>query len=409
MSPRSPPPRDPFGHSASDPSVLSRRTFLGLIGAGTATGLSGCLGSDDSSPPSSLSSWPPRTDAERVVLRSVYERWLSWAEDRFEAEHGIGFRNWGDPSFWDHHSAETDALSPVLNPIHDHVLDPVSDRLGNPLSSTEGPTRAIDVVDVRPGWLEAGVENGFVEPLPVEQMPAWKNVPERFRDGVHRRNGETYGVPTEAVLTTLAYDTDAFEEPPDSWDVLWDDDYDGELVLGGGYWDLPLIAALHTGQDPKDPDDFGAIRDAMERLETQDPTMTYEDEILREFQSGDPVVGTMWQSMAYRARFDRGLAVDYTIPREGSVYKCYYHLVPTDAPNPMAALRLLNWLSRPEAAAELFGRERAVPAADVGDELPDDVASYIRWDDDWTLYGMSSLLEADELSARYAEIMRDVF
>ena len=407
MSPRSPPPRDPFGHSASDPSVLSRRTFLGLIGAGTATGLSGCLGSDDSSPPSSLSSWPPRTDTERIVLRSSYERWLSWAEDRFEAEHGIGFRNWGNPSYWDHHSAETDALSPVLNPIHDHVLDPVSDRLGNPLSSTEGPTRAIDVVDVRPGWLDAGVQNGFVEPLPVDRMPAWKNVPERFRDGVHRRNGETYGVPTEAVLTTLAYDTDTFDEPPDSWDVLWDDEYAGEVVLGGGYLDLPLIGALRTGQDPKNPDDFGAIRDAFEQLDAQDATMAYRDEVIQQFQSGEAVVGTMLQPMVYRARFDRGLAVDYTVPREGSVYKCYYHLVPTDAPNPMAALQLVNWLSRPEAAAALFERERAVPAANVGDELTDDVVSYLRWDDEWTLHRTFPL--PDDLSVRYAEIMRDVF
>jgi len=406
MSPRIPPPRD-SAPEVSDTPTLSRRAFLGTIGAGIVSALSGCLGSGDSASPSSLSSWPPQTDTDGVVLRSVYSRWLDWAEGRFEDAYGISFRNWEDPALWDHHPAETDALSPVLNPIHHHVLDPVSDRLGNPLKSTHGPTRAIDIVDVRPGWLEAGVENGFVDPLPVEMMPAWENIPERFRDGVHRQDGETYGVPTEAVLTTLAYDTDAFDEPPDSWEVLWDDRFDGEVVLGGGYWDLPLIVALYTGQDPKSPDDFEAIRDALERLKAQDVTMAYRDEVIEKFQSDEAVVGTMGQSMAYRARFDRGLAVDYTVPREGSVYKCYYQLVPTDAPNPMAALRLLNWLSRPEAAAELFERERAVPAAGVGDELSHDVASYIRWDDSWTLYRTFPL--SDDLSIRYGEIMRDVF
>jgi spermidine/putrescine-binding protein len=115
----------------------------------------------------------------------------------------------------------------------------------------------------------------------------------------------------------------------------------------------------------------------------------------------------MRQSTAYRARFDRGVAVDYAVPREGSVYKCFYRLVPTDAPGPMAALRLANRLCRPEAAAALFEREGAVPAAGVGDELPDDVASYLRRDDDWTLYGTFPL--PDELSARYAGMVRDLF
>ena len=404
---RSPPPRDSCASGRCEGSSLSRRAFLGGVGAGAVSALTGCLGSDDAPPPSSVSSWPPQTDADRIVLRSVYERWLSWAQDRFAADRVVSLRNWGDPVRWDHHSEATDPLSPVLNPIHDHVIDPVADRLGNPLASTPGPTRAIDVVDARPGWLDAGVENGFVEPLPVERMPAWENVPERFGEVVHRRDGKTYGVPTEAVLTTLAYDTEAFDDPPDSWDVLWDEEFAGRVVLGGGYYDLPQIAALHTGQDPRDPDDWDAIRGALERLRDRDVTMAYRDEVVRRFQSGEAVVGTMWQPAVYRARFERGVAVDYAVPDEGSVYKCYYHLVPTDAPNPMAALRLVNWLTRPEAAAQLFVREGAVPAAGVGDHLADDVADYVAWDDDWTLHRTYPF--RDELSVRYSEILRDVF
>ena len=400
------PPLERSGHSRSQQGSWSRRDVLAAVGTGAVTALAGCTGTEDAPDPESISSWPPETDAESVILRSVYDDWLSWAEPRFRDRTGVGIRNWGDPVRWDTHRDDTDRLSPVLNPLSDTVVDPVVERIPG-LGPDNGPTEAIDVVDVRPGWLETGVENDLVAPLPTEQLPAWENLPDELRDGPHRRDGRTYGLPTVTVLSTLVCDTDAFDSPPDSWDVLWDGDHQGNVVLGGGYWDLPLIAALYTGQDPRNPDDFEAVSEALAALRGQAGSPSTPSEALEAVTTGDAEVGVMRQSAAYRARFERGAAVDYTVPSEGGVYKCFYHLIPRAAPNPMAALRLVDWLAQPAASVPLFRREGVAPAVHAGGQLPAETESYLRWDDDWTLHSIFPLPE--ELSVPYGEALRDAF
>ena len=203
MRQQSPPP-ERSGHSCGQRGCWSRRDVLAAAGTGAMAALAGCMGTEDAPDPESISSWPPKTDAESVVLRSVYDDWLSWAEPRFQERTGAGIRNWGDPVRWDTHRDDTDRLSPVLNPFSDAVVDPVVERIPG-LGTDGGPTEAIDVVDVRPGWLETGVENDLVAPLPTEQMPAWENLPDELRDGPHRHDGRTYGLPTVTVLSTLVY------------------------------------------------------------------------------------------------------------------------------------------------------------------------------------------------------------
>lgn len=400
------PPTEYDGWSDEQRRTWSRRDVLAAVGGGGATALAGCMGAADAPAPASISSWPPETDAESVVLRSVYDGWLSWAEPVFQERTGAGIRNRGDPVLWENHRPNGNTLSPVLNPLSDAIVDPVIERVPG-LRDETGPIEAIDVVDVRPGWLEAGVEDGLVAPLPVERMPAWKNFPEELREGPHRHNGRTYGVPTVKVLSALVYDTDAFESPPDSWGVLWDEAYRGDVVLGGGYWDLPLVAALYTGQDPRDPEDFDAVGEALEALSEQAGSPSTPAEALEAVTMGDAEVGVMRQSTVYRARVERGTAVDYTVPSEGTVYKCFYHLLPKAAPNPMAALRLIDWLARPEASARLFRREGVVPAVGAGGHLPAETASYLRWDDDWSLHNIFPL--PDDLSAPYGQLLGDAF
>jgi spermidine/putrescine transport system substrate-binding protein len=389
---------------------LSRRRFLQVASAGAAAAVAGCAGDTTLSPaPSSLDSWPPATEADELVLRSVYDEWLSWAEDRFRSEHGVGFENYGDPIRWDHYRSEGDAFTPLVSPVQDAV-DPIADAFGD-ATGDGAPTRKLDVVDVRPGWLEEGVEHDLVAPLPVEEMPAWENVPDRLKRGVHRIDGRTYGVPTEFTLSGLTYDTDVFETPPESWDVLWDDAYEEQILYVGDWYEIPMIAALYTGQDPADPDDVEDIREALEQqkpLLKATPRETDVYQSVNAFADGDAVVGSMDVKTTYATRFHRGATVDYVVPAEGATYKCYYHIVPKAAPNPMAALLYLNWSMRPRAAAKFFETEGRVPAPGVGDYLREEVRDFFALEDDWTLFDRAAPLD-DDVSVAYSEILRDVY
>lgn len=381
-------------------TAWTRRDVLAAIGAGMSTTLAGCTSTGPAPDPSPvlISSWPPETDAEAVVTRSVYHGWLSQVEPSFRERTGAKIRNWGDPIQWDVHR-DTDPLS-------DSVIAPVIDRVPD-LRNKEGPTEAIDVVDVRPGWLEMGIENDLVASLPTEQMPGWENLPDELQDGPHRQDGQLYGIPTVKILSALVYNTDVFYSAPDSWEVLWNKAHRGNVVLGGGYWDMPLIAALYTGQDPRNPTDFEAVGEALNTLREQAGSLSTPSEAFEAVTTGDAEVGLMRQSTVFQARFKRGAAVDYTVPSEGAVYKCFYHLIPKTAPNPMAALSLVNWLARPEASDPLFRREGVVPAVDANSHLPEDIMSYLRWNDQRTLHNTFPLSE--ELSVAYGEQLRNVF
>jgi len=102
-------------------------------------------------------------------------------------------------------------------------------------------------------------------PLDLSKLPAYSQLsPQLTNLPLVRVGGQVYGVPFMWGPDPLIYDTTAFPNPPDSWNVLWDPKYKGRISV----WDdlsTVYMAAQVLGYDKPDPSQLYNLSD--EQLE----------------------------------------------------------------------------------------------------------------------------------------------
>jgi spermidine/putrescine-binding protein len=94
---------------------------------------------------------------------------------------------------------------------------------------------------------------GLAAPLDLSKYPSYSQLAARLRDSpLVKGNGQVYGVPFMWGPNPLLYDTTAFAQPPDSWNVFWNSKYAGKISV----WDdlsTVYMGAQILGYDKPDP------------------------------------------------------------------------------------------------------------------------------------------------------------
>lgn len=88
-----------------------------------------------------------------------------------------------------------------------------------------------DLVTLGDYWLESAIAQQLIQPLDVEKLQAWKNLPSRWQDLVRRdqkgklsQDGNIWGAPYRWGTTAIAYRRDKFKVlgwTPTDWSDLW--------------------------------------------------------------------------------------------------------------------------------------------------------------------------------------------
>jgi len=98
-------------------------------------------------------------------------------------------------------------------------------------------------------------------PLDLSKIPAYSQLsPQLINLPLVRVGGQVYGVPFMWGPDPLIYDSTAFANPPDSWNVLWDPKYKGKISV----WDdlsTVYMAAQVLGYDKPDPSQLYNLSD----------------------------------------------------------------------------------------------------------------------------------------------------
>src|SRR5215472_9939787 len=102
---------------------------------------------------------------------------------------------------------------------------------------------------------------GLAAPLDLTKIPRYGQLSAKLTSlPLVRLNGKVYGVPFMWGPNPLIYDTMAFSQPPDSWNVLWDPKYKGKISV----WDelsTVYMAAQLLGYDKPDPSQLYNLTD----------------------------------------------------------------------------------------------------------------------------------------------------
>ena len=106
---------------------------------------------------------------------------------------------------------------------------------------------------------------GLAAPLDLAKIPSYSQLSPKLTSlQLVRANGNVYGVPFMWGPNPLIYDTQAFAQAPDSWNVLWDPKLKGKISV----WDelsTVYMAAQVLGYDKPDPSQLYNLSD--EQLE----------------------------------------------------------------------------------------------------------------------------------------------
>jgi putative spermidine/putrescine transport system substrate-binding protein/spermidine/putrescine transport system substrate-binding protein len=94
---------------------------------------------------------------------------------------------------------------------------------------------------------------GLATPLDLTKIPSYSQLSVKLTAlPLVQASGKVYGVPFMWGPNPLIYDTTAFAQPPDSWNVMWDPKYRGKISV----WDelsTVYMAAQVLGYDKPDP------------------------------------------------------------------------------------------------------------------------------------------------------------
>lgn len=194
------------------------------------------------------------------------------------------------------------------------------------------------------------IREGLVQKLDLSQIPALSNIDPDYMNAAFDPTGE-YSVPYTWGTVGIIYNTTKITEPVDSWEILWDEKYKGDILMFSNPRDALMIAEKKLGYSMNTSDE-NEIRAAFEELKAQKPLVQsyVMDEIFDKMGSGEAAVAPYYAGDAI-TMIDDNPDLAFVSPKEGTNTFIDSICIPADAANVQAAHMYINFLCEPEVAA----------------------------------------------------------
>ncbi len=223
------------------------------------------------------------------------------------------------------------------------------------------------------------VDAGLLSPIDRDKMPNWDHIEEEYADASWvSRNGEVWGVPLVVVTSGLLYNTEMVPEKPDSWEIIFSEEYAGRTAYQLQNF-MPMVMDYlgHDGSAVSYGDDVDAAQRAVN--ETRDFLIEHKNLVRRYYDAASEVQQLMVSGDIALAQAGSGpssqLIIDgfpagYTIPREGGQAYAYGFNIVDNAKNMDNAYHFLNQLlADPENGASIVRATGLSSTIEGTDEL----------------------------------------
>lgn len=227
----------------------------------------------------------------------------------------------------------------------------------NMYSKLSGGGVSYDVVVPSDYAVEKLMAEGMLEKIDFNNVPNYAKYFDSEQYGYlleDEVNGEAikdYAVIYNVGTTILIYNTKYVKEKPDSWSVLWDEQYKGKVLMFNNPRDSFAIAQFLLGQDLNSTNtaDWDAAAELLkEQREKVQPSYVM-DEVFVNMESGDYYFATYYAG-DYELMHDNNSDLDYVFPKEG-VNKFYdAFCIPKGTQNKKGAEAFINFMMEPEIA-----------------------------------------------------------
>jgi putative spermidine/putrescine transport system substrate-binding protein/spermidine/putrescine transport system substrate-binding protein len=215
---------------------------------------------------------------------------------------------------------------------------------------------------------------GLAAPLDISKVPSYSQLsPQLTSLPLVRIKGQVFGVPFMWGPNPLLYDTTAFPQAPDSWNVFWDPKYRGKVSV----WDelsTLYMAAQVLGFDKPDPTQLYNLND--EQLEAVKKKLlelkpnirkmwSTGGELTNLFQNHEVVLAMGWPLMTNQLR-KLNFPIGETIPKENTTGWIDHLMVTAGSENKELAYKFLEYMIEAQTqkkVADVTGYTPANPQA----------------------------------------------
>ena len=215
------------------------------------------------------------------------------------------------------------------------------------------------------------IKEGMLLELNYDNIPNYKYINDRFK-GLDCDPDNKYTVIYQWGVTALVYDKTKVENTPKNWDALWDEDLKGDILMFNNSRDAMAIAMQTLGIDPSNCTKED-IDKASEKLREQKPLLKkyVMDQVFTEMETSQSAIAPYYAG-DIAAMMDENEDLDYCLPDYGSNLFYDAMCIPTCSKNKENAEKFINFMQKPEIAAENCKYLRYGCANDEAVKLLDD-------------------------------------
>lgn len=212
-----------------------------------------------------------------------------------------------------------------------------------------------DVVCPSDYMIEKMIQNDRLAEINWDNVPNIKNIGANHMEKSKSFDPENkYSVPYTWGTVGILYNTTMVDEVPDSWDILWDSKYKGEILMQNSVRDAFMVSLKSLGYSMNTMDK-AELEEAKQKLIAQKPLVDAYviDQVRDKMIGGAAAIGVIYSG---EVLFTQGENEDlaYVIPKEGSNIWIDSWVIPKNAENKENAEKWIDFLCRGDIAAKNF-------------------------------------------------------
>lgn len=212
-----------------------------------------------------------------------------------------------------------------------------------------------DVICPSDYMIQKMIENDLLQEINMANIPNSKNIGAQYWQSSQEFDpGNKYSVPYCWGTVGILYNKTKVDEPIDSWSVLWDEKYKGEILMQNSVRDAFMVALKLNGNSMNTLDDE-ELEAAKEKLIEQKPLVQayVVDQVRDKMIGNEAAIGVIYSGEAiYTQRENADL--EYVIPKEGTNVWIDSWVIPKNAKNKENAEAFINYMCKPEIALKNF-------------------------------------------------------
>lgn len=195
------------------------------------------------------------------------------------------------------------------------------------------------------------IKENMLQELNFDNIPNYKYISDRFKKLPCDPEGK-YTVCYSWGVTAMVYDKTKVKTAPTDWDALWNKDYKGKILMFDNSRDAMAIAMQQCGIDPSNCTKADVDK-AVAKLKEQKPLLKKYamDQVFDEMEGGQATIASYYAG-DIAMMMEENENLDYCLPKSGSNLFYDAMCVPKNSKNKANAEAFINFMQKPDVAAE---------------------------------------------------------